>query len=101
MGSWRCVAGVLCASGTQMRRDLAMALSVVLVVALFGSLAFSVAQSWRRKQDLLFPRDGKAWLPLALGAAFPAGFLLAVAYFVLLFRLHRGRVGAAEGSSHY
>jgi cytochrome d ubiquinol oxidase subunit II len=31
----------------------------------------------------------------------PAGFLLAVAYFVLLFRLHRGRVDAAEGSGHY
>jgi len=31
----------------------------------------------------------------------PAGFLLAVAYFVLLFRLHRGRVDAAEGSSGY
>jgi hypothetical protein len=63
-------------SEAMLRRDLAMTLAVVSVVALLGSLAFGLAQDWRRKQDLLFPRN--RWLPVALGAAYPPGFVLGV-----------------------
>jgi uncharacterized membrane protein YfcA len=65
-------------SEAMLRRDLTMTLAVVLVLAFLGSLAFSIAQSWRRKQDLLFPRSVKPWLPLALGASYPPGFVLGV-----------------------
>jgi hypothetical protein len=73
--------------GAQLRRDLAFALAAVLVLAVLGSVAFSFAQSWRRRQDVLFPRQGKAWLPLALGAAFPAGFLLSLQAAQVVLRL--------------
>jgi len=74
-------------SGAMLRRDLTMTLAVVLVLAFLGSLAFSQAQAWRRKQDLLVPRSLKPWLPLALGASYPPGFFLGVQLAQALLRL--------------
>lgn len=70
-----------------LRRDLTMTLAVVFVLAFLGSLAFSLAQARRRRQDLLFPRSLKPWLPLALGASYPPGFAVGVQSAQALVRL--------------
>jgi hypothetical protein len=74
-------------SEAMLRRDLTMTLAVGFVLAFLGSLAFTIAQSWRRKQGLLVPRSENHWLPLALGASYPPGFLLGVQTAQALLRL--------------
>jgi hypothetical protein len=69
----------------RLRVDLAVALALAVAISLIGAFVFNLAQAWRRRQDVLYPRTLRPWLALCLGALYPIAFLavLNVAMWVL------------------
>jgi hypothetical protein len=75
------------------RVEVTVALGLVVAVSLIGALAFSLAQAWRRRQDVLFPRSLRPWLPLGLGACYPVSFFAGLYFLTWLSGLDETMLG--------
>lgn len=74
-------------NAARMRADAAVPVALTATISLVGAVAFSLAQAWRRRQDLLHPRTLRPWLALVLGASYPVAFFAGLNLFIWMFRI--------------